>query len=267
MSVELILGDCLQVMKGMEAGSVDLTVTSPPYDNLRSYNGNSVFDFEGIAKELYRVTKQGGVVVWVVGDATVKGAKSCTSYRQLMYFVTIGYLLYEDMIYKKNTSGYPSPHLHYENVTEKMLVLSKNKPKTVNLLKDKKNRWAGTSNFGIHTNRKADGTLKERGKSIVAQFGIRQNIWEYATGKGYSSSDDIAYGHPAIFPEALARDHILSWSNEGDTIFDCFMGSGTTGKMAVKYGRNFIGCEIDEGYYRIAEKRIAEAQLQMRMVI
>jgi len=244
----------------MESESIDLTVTSPPYDNLRKYNG-FVFDFENIAKELYRVTKPGGVVVWVVGDATVNGSKTCTSYYQMIGFLDIGFGLYEDMIYKKNTSGFP-PSNHYENVTEKMFVLSKGKPTTVNLLKDKKNKWSGTSNFGTRTNRLTDGTLKKRGKSIVAEYGIRQNIWEYPTGFGYSTKDNIAFQHPAIFPEALARDHILSWSNPHDVVMDPFLGSGTTGKMAVLYDRNFIGIEISAEYITIAQERIRVAQMQ-----
>ena len=250
----ILAGDNSEVLKGFEPESIDLSVTSPPYDNLRSYKGFS-FNFQSLAFQLFRVAKNGGLLVWIVDDETKDGARSCTSYRQLLYFVDIGFQLYEDMVYKKNTSGYP-PSNHYENVAEKMFVLSKGKPKTINLLKDKKNKWTGTSNFGVRTNRQQDGSLKERGKSMVAPFGIRQNIWEYPTGKGYSASDDFAYQHPAIFPEALARDHILSWSNEGDIVLDPFSGSGTTLKMAKMLSRQYIGIDISPEYVTLAEKRL-----------
>jgi len=254
---KIIIGDCSEVLAGFPAECIDLTVTSPPYDSLRDYEGY-IFDFEAIAKQLYRVTKKGGVVVWVVEDQTINGARSCTSYRQLLFFVDLGFSLYEDMVYKKNTSGFP-PSSHYENVTEKMFVLSKGKPKAINIIKDKKNKWAGTSNFGERTNRQKDGSLKKRGKSVVAKFGIRQNIWEYSTGKAYSTKDNFAFEHPAIFPEALARDHIISWSNKGDLILDPMCGSGTTLKMAKETGREFIGIDTSDKYVAIANKRVAKA--------
>ncbi len=91
-----------------------------------------------------------------------------------------------------------------------------------------------------------------------AEFGRRTNIWEYGIGKGQSTKDDVAFQHPAIFPEQLANDHILSWSNENDLIYDPFMGSGTTAKMAILNNRKYIGSEISEDYINIIETRIKE---------
>jgi site-specific DNA-methyltransferase (adenine-specific) len=244
--IELKLGDCLEVMKSIGSNSIDLTVTSPPYDNLRTYNGYT-FDFEGIAKELYRVTKDGGVVVWIVGDATIKGSETGTSFRQALYFMECGFNLHDTMIYEKNSSSYPANNKsnRYSQIFEYMFIFSKEKPNTTNLIKDKANKWAGHKDFS--------GKLK----NPVPDFSPRNNIWKYTT----SFNDKT--GHPAVFPEQLAHDHIISWSNEGDTILDCFLGSGTTGKMAKQLNRNFIGIEISQEYLDIAKKRI-EADIMTR---
>lgn len=247
MSYKLMQGDCLELMKNMESGSVDLTVTSPPYDNLRTYMGAisqwGYEKFQQIAMELYRITKPGGVVVWVVGDATVKGSETGTSFKQALWFKECGFKLHDTMLYEKNSSSFPARRNgnRYTQIFEYMFVFSKGKPKTANLICDKKNKWAGYKDFS--------GTFA----NPVPDFSPRTNIWKYTT----SFNDKT--GHPAVFPEALAKDHILSWSNSGDTVFDPFTGSGTTGKMAVLNGRNFIGCELVPDCYEIAKKRIEGA--------
>lgn len=252
--------DCLGGLKLLPDNYIDLTVTSPPYDNLRTYNGYS-FDFENIAKELYRVTKQGGVVVWVVGDKTNNGGKSLTSYRQALHFQEIGFKIYDVIIYEKSSPSPPHKN-RYFNSFEYMFILSKGKPKSINLLKDRKNRCAGTSS-GVLTRRENGGTLTTKKAIYIDEFGIRKNIWEYDVGNNKSSKDKIAFKHPAIFPEKLAEDHIISWSNEDDTVLDCFMGSGTTGKMALINKRNYIGFEISKEYCDIAEKRIDEVKFNL----
>lgn len=260
--VQLMLGDCIKGLRSLEDGAVDLTVTSPPYDNLRSYNGFS-FDFESIAHELFRVTAPGGVLVWVVGDETVNGSETGTSLRQALYFRDVcGFRLADTMIYHKTDSAFPRfGHRKYPAAFEYMFVLSKGPIKTFNLIKDRQNKLAGQVMSG--TVRQKDGSTKPSraaGKK-VADIGARSNVWGYSTGRGKSSSDACAYKHPAIFPEALARDHILSWSEPGDVVLDPFLGSGTTGKMAVAHGRRFIGFEISSEYLAIAEERIAQAVL------
>ena len=209
--------DNLEGMKQLPDNFVDLTVTSPPYDNLRTYNGYS-FDFENVAKQLFRVTKAGGVVVWVVTDETKNGTESGTSFRQALYFMQCGFNLHDTMFYEAVKP--PANDNRYQQSLEYMFVFSKGNPKSVNLLIDKKNNWAGTKNFGTRTQRDTNGNLKEGSKSVVPQYSRRLNVWKYSTGKGYSASDEYAHEHPAIFPEALAQDHILSWSNEGDTVLD-----------------------------------------------
>ena len=258
---KLYCGDCLEVLKGMDAGSVDLTVTSPPYDNLRNYNGY-VFNFEGIARELYRVTKPGGVVVWVVGDATINGSETGTSFKQALYFMECGFNLHDTMIYEKNGASFPSQDKYYQ-VFEFMFVLSKGRPQTINLLKDRKNIWGGS--WGNRSRRDVNGNLVSSGKIPDSEVGVRFNIWRYNTGKGFSTNDECAFEHPAIFPEDLARDHTLTWSNPGDLVLDPMCGSGTTGKMAIQYQREFIGIDISAEYIAIAEKRIAQAALQIPM--
>jgi site-specific DNA-methyltransferase (adenine-specific) len=252
--VTLLHGDCLEVIKSLSNQSIDLTVTSPPYDNLRNYNGY-LFDFEGIAKELYRVTKDGGVVVWIVGDATINGSETGTSFKQALYFKEIGFNLHDTMIYQKNNFSNPSSN-RYHQIFEFMFVLSKGKPKSFNPIKDRKNVCFGESNWGSNKARQKDGSFKERPKKIVSQYGMRYNIWEFMTSKGFATKDNFAYLHPAIFPEKVAYDHIVSWSNEGDTVLDCFLGSGTTGKIAKQLNRQFIGIEISKEYLEIAKTRI-----------
>ncbi len=247
-------GDCLELMKYIPDKSVDLTVTSPPYDNLRTYNGNisqwSFAKFQGIAKELYRVTKQGGVVVWVVADATIKGSETGTSFRQALHFMDCGFNLHDTMIYAKN-SYMPLTHSRYEQQFEYMFVFSKGKPKTFNPIKIK-SQTAGTKrNRGGSKAKELSYAERLRNeKTTVNEYKQAPNIFWYDVGKNDKSI------HNAPFPEQLANDHIVSWSNEGDTVLDCFMGSGTTGKMAKILNRNFIGIEISKEYFEIAKKRI-----------
>ena len=255
----VICGDCLDVMKGIPDSYIDLTVTSPPYDNLRTYNG-FVFDFEGIAEELYRVTKPGGVVVWVVGDATVKGSETGTSFRQALYFMEAGFNLHDTMIYLKNGAAYPAGKRsnRYSQVFEYMFVFSKGRPSKFNLIKDKPNKWAGTKTFGESSNRQINGVLKKSGKRTVGELGYRDNVWQINNGAGYGSKDALSKAHPATFPEQLAEDHILSWSNEGDIVLDPMCGSGTTCKTALSNSRQYIGIDISDEYCEIARQRIAD---------
>ena len=257
--IDLRQGDCLELMKDIPDGSIDLTVTSPPYDNLRTYNGNieqwSFEKFQEIAKELYRVTKQGGVVVWIVADATINGSETGTSFRQALYFMSCGFNLHDTMIWNKQNCSSIGSLNRYENTFEYMFVLSKSTPKAHNIICDKPNKRAGELQSG--SIRQKDGTVRKTsqyGKRKIAEYGRRQNVWNVFPAK--SAKERL---HPAPFPEQLANDHIISWSNEGDTVLDCFMGSGTTGKMALLNNRNFIGIELDEGYFEIAKKRIEEA--------
>jgi site-specific DNA-methyltransferase (adenine-specific) len=243
--------DCLDGLKQLEDECVDLTVTSPPYDNLRTYNGYN-FDFENIAKELYRVTKKGGVVVWVVGDSTVKGSETGTSFKQALFFKEIGFNLHDTMIWNKGSFSFPSKNC-YHQVFEYMFILSKGKPKSLNFIKDRKNLYVGERGA---SGRKKDGT-RNKGKSVVRdEYGKRFNIWNYSIGGGHCTKDKIAHKHPAIFPEQLAYDHIISWSNENDVVMDIFMGSGTTAKMCKIANRNYIGFEISQEYCDIAEERL-----------
>ena len=259
-NVELKQGDCLELMKNIPDGSVDLTVTSPPYDNLRTYNGNinqwSFEKFKLIAEELYRITKDGGVVVWVVGDATIKGSETGTSFRQALWFMDCGFNLHDTMIWSKPSfTAVGALKTRYAQTFEYMFVFSKGKIKTFNALKDRKTKSRSKDKNGMI--RQKDGSFRpmsNRGKQY-GEFGIRYNVWDIPP----VMSNIERTGHPAQFPEQLANDHIISWSNEGDTVLDCFMGSGTTGKMAVLNNRNFIGIELDEGYFNIAKKRIEDA--------
>lgn len=245
--------DCLDGLRQLPADSVDLTVTSPPYDNLRNYRGYT-FNFEEIASELYRVTKPGGVVVWVVGDATIKGSETGTSFRQALGFMDAGFFLHDTMIYEKDSIAFPDTNRYYQ-IFEYMFILSKGRPKTTNLLRDRKNKQPGKKLRGGE--RRDDGTLMYRRKgNELKEYGVRFNIWRYPTGFMKSARDKIAFQHPAIFPEQLALDHVESWSKQGDLVLDPFMGSGTTAKAAILLGRQCIGFEVSAEYCEIARQRL-----------
>lgn len=258
---EIILfrGECVGIMTcHVETESVDATITSPPYDALRNYKGFT-FDFERIAKELYRVTKKGGVVVWVVGSSTINGSETLSPFWQTIYFTKIGFNLHDTMIFRK-TNPMPLTHNRYEQEFEYMFVFSKGKPKTFNPIL-KKCKTAGQ--IYDYSKRKSASSIADKGAGrnrneivTTAEYKQAGNIWEYAVGINKSTTDKIAFKHPAIFPEKLAEDHILSWTNQGDTVLDPMMGSGTTGKMARLLKRNFIGMEIAKEYFQIAKKRI-----------
>ena len=256
--------NCLETMKRMEDNFVDLTVTSPPYDNLRTYTGEAEWNFEvfkEIAKELYRVTKFGGVVVWVVGDATIKGSESGTSFKQALYFKEIGFDLHDTMIYQKNNFSNPSK-TRYHQIFEYMFIFSKGKPKTFNPICDRKNIYAGESCKGKNRKRIFNGEFDDRPKKNYKEFGMRYNIWKGNTSGQENMCKEIA--HPATFPYWLAKDHILSWSNEGDIVYDPFMGSGTTAKMSILNNRNWVGSEISSEYCKIIEERVKKAREEKR---
>ena len=262
---KIICGDCLEVMKNIPDNSIDLVVTSPPYDNLRDYGGYS-FDFGNIAKELFRIIKDGGVVVWVVGDATINGSETGTSFKQVLFFKEIGFNLHDTMVYEKSGIPFPSNNRYYQSF-EFMFILSKGTPKKVNLIQDKKNKYGLTEDWGKRTERRKDGNLIIKEKVLRKEFGVRNNIWRYKTGKGFTTTDEESFNHPAIFPETLAKDHIISWSNKDDIVLDSMCGSGTTCKMAKKLGRNFIGIEISPEYCKIVEERLKKVPLRLDNIL
>lgn len=241
--------NCLDTMSRMTDGLVNLTVTSPPYDNLRAYNGYS-FDFESIAKELYRVTIVGGVVIWIVSDATIDGSETGTSFKQALYFKDIGFKLLDTMIYEQAGTGAKGSNNAYWQSFEYMFVLTKGKPNTVNRIADVVNTAGGKKRGNGSDKLEKIGTRTERKGAVNPFYSVRPNVWRYAMGQNDPTP------HPAVFPEKLVADHIKSWSNEGDIVYDPFMGSGTTAKMAHLLKRLWIGSEISEEYVKIAQKRL-----------
>src|SRR5574344_658899 len=237
--------NCLDTMRRMPDGFVDLVVTSPPYDGLRKYNGYS-FDFNAVADGLWRTVKDGGVVVWVCSDATMNGGETLTSFKQALHFKEIGFNVYDTMIWLKPSPQAPTEGRYY-NVFEYMFVLSKGAPAHMHLLKDRANKSAGQVSRRETRSCREDRKVTDR-KRVVAETSRRFNVWEISRGHNETS-------HPAVFPEELVRGHILSWSDEGDIVYDPFMGSGTTAKVAHLLGRKWIGSEISEDYVKMAEER------------
>lgn len=268
---KLYNGDCLEVMKQIPDNSVDCVITSPPYDDLRTYENTCKWDFEifkSVAKELYRVVKENGVVVWVVGDGTIAGSETGTSFKQALYFKEIGFNIHDTMIYQKHN---PIPNtgngIRYQQSFEYMFVFSKGKPKTVNLLLEQRhNETNDKRTFRTRPfNRDKEGKFGNDRLHLIKEQVPRRNIWTYKVGLYNTTSDKIAFDHPAIFPEQLAQDHILTWTNKEDIVLDPFMGSGTVGKMCVKNDRNFIGIELVKNYFDIACERIENETKQLRL--
>jgi site-specific DNA-methyltransferase (adenine-specific) len=246
--------DCLVTMGKMPKEFIDLTITSPPYDNLRNYNGYS-FDFESIAKELYRITKKGGVIVWVVSDATINGSESGTSFRQALYFKEIGFNIHDTMIWRKpNAPPQTKEGRRYTLAHEYMFVFSKGRINTFNPIMVACVNAGKKS--GVGTNLRPDGTLRidrinaRKGK-VINNTKQLYSVWD-------CSINTKNIGHPAAFPEKLVNDHIITWSNEGDLVYDCFMGSGTTAKVSILNNRRWIGSEISSEYCDIINKRISD---------
>jgi site-specific DNA-methyltransferase (adenine-specific) len=241
--------NCLVTMAAMPDNYIDLVVTSPPYDNLRDYNGYT-FDFEAIAKELYRVTKDGGVVVWIINDATINGSETGTSFRQALYFKEIGFNLHDTMIWNKQSFSAPGALKNrYAPVFEYMFILSKGKPKTFNPLMDRKTTYGNTIRKRS-TKRLKDGSFKQQNGIIkLREYGQRFNVWTLSGFRGISK-------HPAVFPVQLVKDHIISWSNEGDIVYDPFMGSGTTALAARELNRLYIGSETSDKYCKLIQERL-----------
>lgn len=259
--------DCIEGMKRIYDGEIDMTITSPPYDNLRTYNNNinntwNENVWKPIIKELYRITKEGGVVVWIVSDATINGSETGTSFKQALYFKECGFNIHDTMIWYKENCPFPDKTRYYQSF-EYMFVMSKGKPKTFKPISDRKNKCGGDSVHG--TLRQHDGVLlkpngiKEDRK--IKDYGVRYNMWNIMP----CLSNSERTGHPAQFPIKLSKDHIQSWSNENDIILDPFMGSGTTAAAAIQTNRHFIGFELNKEYYNIALNRINEQQLTLNI--
>lgn len=256
MATKLLWGDALVELSKLDAGSINLVVTSPPYDKARDYKGHS-WDFEGIARQMYRTLMQRGVLVWVVNDTVVKGGETLTSFRQALFFQEIGFRMHDTMIYRKRNFSHPEK-TRYHQVFEYMFVLSKGQPAVFNPIKDKVNATAGEGSWGVNRFRERDGSMSMRSRKVSGKYGMRGNVWEGKT-RGQEEGA-VSLRHPAMMPKWLAHDHILTWSNPGDWVLDPFMGSGTVGLECVKLGRNFAGIEIAQEYYDLAAADINKAQ-------
>ena len=250
----ILCGDNCELLEQMPRDCIDLVVTSPPYDDLRTYGGHA-WDFYGVAAQLKRVLKPGGVIVWVVNDQIIEGGESGTSMEQALHFRKIGLTLHDTMIYDKGKCVWPDA-LRYDQCWEYMFVLAKGKPNTVHQIRDRRNALA--SRMARSTGVKKNGELVKGESYKVAEIGKRLNIWTYSAPEPLER-----VGHPAPFPIALAKDHILSWSNPGDVVLDPFSGSGTTCKAAKELNRQWVGLEINPEYVRMAESRLLQDVLPL----
>ncbi len=261
----IVCCDCVEGMRRLPAACIPFTLTSPPYDGIRAFGGHAwnFGKFKAVAQELYRVTEPGGVVVWVVADQIIGGGESGTSARQRLYFQRLGFRVHQTLIMTRRGVRSPGGTVRYPNAPEYAFVLSKGRPRTINLLRDRPNRHAGKrASFYV---RKPDGQLRlDRRDTVVPLMGLRPSVWEYAANGGTAASDDFAHGHPAIMPEAMAQDLILSWSRPFDLVFDPMCGAGTTLKMALLNSRRYLGMEVHEPYVALAHERLRAAHVEHR---
>lgn len=250
----IIQGDCVDVMKSFPDDAIDLCITSPPYDDLREYNGFR-FDIDAVTPELYRIMKPGGVVVWIVGDGTKNRARTGTSFRHFISFMEIGFSAHDWMIYRKTGIRYPDRSRYY-NAFEFMGVFCKSYPKTINQIADRKNKTAGSKER--YNYRKKDGTLINKNKIVETKAnGVRTNVWDYSTSSTSNAPDRIAFNHPAIMPLELAADHVVSWSKQGDTVLDICCGSGQVPIAAMIRDRRYIGIDCSIEYIELAKRRLS----------
>lgn len=259
-------GDCLEVMPRLPRECIDLTVTSPPYDNLRNYSNTLEWGehiWKPVLKELYQITKPGGVVVWVVNDATINGSETGTSFKQALYAIECGFNLHDTMIWQKSTFANPSSPSakRYHQVFEYMFVFSKGKPKTFNPIMDRPNKYAGKTSWGQTTYRDKNGNMRKRKSYVYDEFGKRYNVWVKNTASQSQEFSD----HPAVLATSVITDHILSWSNESDLVFDPFAGSGNTGAIAADLNRNFLMIEKNEEYYNMCMKKMENRRWKMKL--
>jgi len=260
--------NCIAGMEKLDDECIDLVVTSPPYDQLRTYNDSSKWSmdvFYSVAAQLNRVLKPGGVIMWNVNDATVDGSETGSSFRQALHFKDVcGLRLHDTMIYEKTGIAFASgaKSVRYSQAFEYCFILSKGKPKTVNIIMDKPNKWAGSTSWGKARSRKKTGELdiREHKTNPIKEFGARNNIWRIKNCGGFGQSNKESYKHPATMPEELALGHIQTWTNKGDLVLDPFMGSGTTAQVSIETNRNFIGFEIDDTYYQMCVDRVKPLQ-------
>ena len=266
---QIICGDCVDNLKKIDDSSVDLVVTSPPYGKIRNYESGYSFDFTSLSKELFRVVKDGAVVAWIRNDTVENGSKTGETFKQTLGFMDVGFLLYDVMIWEKSGVSYPAKN-RYTQIHEYIILLSKGKVTTLNFIEDVPKLWEGS--WGKLRTRNQDGTLTDRnlenegkaksGRDDTGKYGYkkRTTIWKVNNGHGFNTKDKIARDHPAIFPESLCKDIIITWSDEGSLVLDPMCGSGTTCKMAKLLNRNYIGIDISDSYCEIAKQRIQIAE-------
>lgn len=259
------LSDCVTGMRTLPDGCIPLTVTSPPYDNLRQYGGQP-FDFEAVARELWRVTAPGGVVAWVVQDEIVDGSETGTTCRQQLFFQSLGFRVHNRIVMVNPGTRWPG-RTRYGGPLELALVLSKDAPRTTRLIRDAPNKTAGRLKTFVR--RTWDGRTEQTGPKVypVGTWGVRGNVWVYPRGFNQSSKDRRDFDHPALMPEAMAEDLIVSFSKPGELVFDPFTGAGTTAKMAFLNHRRYLGYEDHEPYYRRALERLTDARSEYRRVL
>ena len=250
----IICGDSAEVLKNFPDNSIDMVVTSPPYDGLRDYNGFSL-DLHKIGKEIYRVLKDGGIAVMVIQDATKDFAKSLTSFRTIVDWCdNVGFRLFETVIYHKNGTEGAWWKQRFRVDHEYMPIFMKGKkPQYFNKEPLKIPSKHGGKVMSGSGNRRTDGTLSETVRRPINTMKCRGTVWDYLMA---GDKNPLKRKHPAVFPDKIPYDCIQCFCPEGGLVLDPFIGCGSTAVMAKVLGRNYIGIDISREYCDLAEERI-----------
>ncbi len=253
---KIICGDCVEVLKSIPDNSIDLVVTSPPYDGIRKYNGFS-FNLHSTGKELFRVLKDGGIIAMVIQDQTKNFGKSLTSFKTIIdWCENVGFKLFETIIYKKHgaegawwTKRFRVDHEYIP------IFLKGERPAYFNKEPLKiPSKHGGKTMTGCATRLTNGKTLKSK-RVFINPMKCRGTLWDYTTcGDGTR----LKHQHPATFPDKIPVDFIRCFCPKNGIVLDPFIGSGTTALAAIQLNRNYIGIDISKEYCELAKKRIRE---------
>lgn len=256
--IEIYHGDCREILPSLP--KVDLVVTSPPYGSVRDYVRYEGVDTLAVLAELACMLIEGGVIVWNTADQVTEGSETGQSFREALHVMSQGLRLHDTMIYCREGVNFPDAN-RYHPAFEYMFVFSKGAPRCFNGIRDRKNKWGGTTVHGTQRERDGRMTVPSQNGSLIPDIGLRLNWWILKP-----ASTEPTLDHPARMPISMAQAHVQSWCNAGDLVLDPFMGSGTTLRAAKDLGRKAIGIEICEAYCEIAANRLRQEVLKFEAV-
>lgn len=260
---EIYCIDCVEGMKKIPDNSVDIVVTSPPYDGIRDYNGFN-FDLHETGRGLIRILKEGGIVAMVIQDQTKNFGKTLTSFKTIIDWCdNIGFKLFECVIYRKHGSEGAWWTNRFRVDHEYMPIFLKGeKPQYFNKENLKVPSIHGGKVMTGSGSRRTDGKTNARVTRPINTMKCRGTIWNYLMA---GDKDPIKRQHPAPFPDQIPLDFIECFCPPGGVVLDPFMGSGSTAVAAKKLNRKYIGFDTSEEYIKIAHARLRNTETQLKV--